>query len=120
MESLELVITLALLRGSRERISDKEHWCQNTLAKDNEEEAIKPESYKARKWCALGSLQKSRADSQISWDIAVEAEGRLDHKAGRVGSWAISKINDCFGHSAVLKCYDEAIKDLELQLSGGK
>ena len=118
------ITVIELLQQSRAVIANPAHWCQNLDAKTADDEWADSTSKTAAKWCAAGILQKVIAEGSRPWwredylTVLDQAETLLDSVAGRLYNGVIVEVNDHDGHEAVLRCYDEAIK--EASASQGK
>jgi len=63
-------------------------WCQNTLARDADGNAIKPISERVVAWCAIGAVDATR----MPWDTA--AKMGLRRLEAAIGGKPINDFND--------------------------
>lgn len=102
-----------ILRETRDRITDEEHWCKGTLAQGVDEAVfyttLDPE---ATKFCVLGSLAVTLREN-----LRFPTEGGprftqvrhfLDLNNSR--GWTSWRVNDLLGHEAVMDMLDKCIK----------
>jgi len=92
------VTVLEVLKAARARIENPENWCQH--------EMFGP----GGSCCAIGAVYN------VAWDARARdcARKRMDAASCRLfdGRRAV-RVNDTFGHAAVLRIFDAAIADEE-------
>jgi hypothetical protein len=109
--------TATILRLARARIADPRHWCQQHLAVNALGMALSPNADSAVRWCAAGAVARV-ADWGGAWDYAgprLGAAFRALHTAAKAlyGVSEFVTVNDFYGHEAMLRVYDHAIKTEE-------
>jgi len=103
-----------LLEAVRYLLSDKQHWCQGTLAKTESGASVPPVSDKARSWCLVGALHKKSSDLGTDGREYTKAIKALEREMLQlVGPYAsLMGFNDNNTHENVLRLLDRAIKKL--------
>ena len=98
-----------LLINARKLIENKENWIRGLLAADVNNIPVKPENYKACKFCALGALGRVCPTNFEIQSKAIDILSNVARKLYKTES--ITCVNDSLGHQAVLNLFDEAIKN---------
>ena len=103
-----------ILRAARARIADPKNWTQNTFAKDADgveltSYDLSGDEYSAVCWCAYGAIY---AESSEPFSDA----GHFLRRAAReLFNSTVIRVNDYFGHDAVMRLYDAAIAAAEAE-----
>jgi hypothetical protein len=100
-------LRLQIIERARALIEDKERWCRNYLALDENGVVVFPTNVRTVRRCALGALIAAAFELTRDDDTA----DRLAYQALRphCGSSTLIRINDAKGHAAVLVLLDELI-----------
>ena len=109
-----LMTTLEALRAARRLITDPEHWCQESSAREADGTNCSVHHPGARSFCAAGALWKVTGTYLGSEDderIVDAAAMRLHAATGWSTNTKIVEFNDhvTTDHAAVLAVYDKAI-----------
>jgi len=100
-----------LLENARARIADRRAWTRETLARDVMGRECSPgNKATAVRWCATGSLSRSRVELEATQDTYLLASHKLEGFAERSYQTNVSTVNDQCGHAATLRMFDDAIK----------
>jgi hypothetical protein len=98
------------LQEARDLITDKKNWCINTFSKQDGCN---------KQFCARGAVMYVLGAKYLSWDFALKSEEfqKIDKLLNEVvrdnyarANFCIADLNNNFGHEAVMKCFDAAIK----------
>ena len=93
-----------ILKEAKALISDKANWCQDTFSKQDADGHTQ--------YCAYGAFCTTADDSAYSQ----KAYRFLNDAAATMYNFASAvRVNDQYGHEAVMKMYDEAIRMAESQ-----
>jgi hypothetical protein len=95
----------ALINRAREIIQDPACWTQSVAARDQSQRAINPRSNDAKKFCALGALNKAAHEQGLSDRWLVELFNVLTLSQ-------VIRANDSQGHSGVLALLDQLEKEM--------
>jgi hypothetical protein len=101
------LLQLQIIERARALIEDKDHWCRNHIALDENGVSVFPTSLSAAKRCGLGAL--IAAAYELTGDH--DAADRLAYDALRphYGSSTLIHINDMRGHASVVALFDKVI-----------
>lgn len=95
----------ALIRRAREIIQDPACWTQSAAARDQLQRAISPRSNDAKKYCAIGALDKAAQERGLSDRWLVELFSVLTLSQ-------VIRVNDSQDHSAILALLDQLEKEM--------
>lgn len=111
---------LEILIAAKAKIENINNWCRIVYATDNKGQSIHYRQPSACKFCARGAIGSVSPLPIISpTDCKLHPD---EHKAIRIinevsfdnyGLISIIAVNEDIGHSAVMNCFDKAIKILE-------
>lgn len=102
---------LELLQQARTLIEHPEHWTRDTLARDAYGAWTGCRDRGAAAWCAVGAVYNVCGGAHRP--AADRLCATLDDVARRYFGWTgVSSLNDFLGHSAALKAYDIAIREM--------
>ena len=90
-----------IIEGARFLVANKATWTQRTNARDSDGYSTDSNNPNARRWCALGALEKVANPSGYEAGLASEAAWQL---SGNIG---LAAINDHDGREAVLTLFDD-------------
>lgn len=95
----------------RERLSDPSHWCQGSMALDEHDNPIDPQSKEACRWCLLGAIHAETSDNVMINDINNILVRKYTEKFKR-HYFIITAANDVptTTHQDILTLLDEEIK----------
>lgn len=99
---------VAVLRQARELIANPANWCQGETARDAEGWSAHPEDGRARRWDAIGAVERvAGRGSKVCGDalnlLYDVVPGGVSTERG------VASVNDDDGHAAVLDLFDSAI-----------
>jgi hypothetical protein len=102
--------TVDILRAARHRIENPRRWCQGAFAARGSR-PVKPASKRATRWCAIGAVHAELGTDPGTWpSVPSPALGALWDAAMALYSEGAWGVNDCRGHDAILRVFDEAIR----------
>jgi hypothetical protein len=99
--------TIAVLNRARVLIADERHWCRGAFARSRAHIPVRPYSFFARRFCAIGALKRAACELLLPTQNAYLA---LEWQAGRrVEGWNDDPKRT---HTEVLALFDAAIDAL--------
>ena len=110
--------TVNLLRDTQQLIEDKRNWTTGAFARNPAGNSVGTTQADASCWCAIGALQATAYKNKYSRSVHQKAMMVLDQIARRMtdadydSAGSVEKINDNYGHGAVMRLYDQAIESL--------
>lgn len=96
-----------ILKAARARIADPLHWTTKHLARNETGRVVGVNDKRAVCWCAYGALGIEGSD------LASPEANALRGAAVQLHGTTVARVNDEFGHTAVLAMYDAAIASAE-------
>ncbi len=108
-----------VLIEAKQLISDPSKWCQNSLARDENEVSLSNGfDSRACRWCAYGAVDKVLGGYGMKYtDDFTRITDLLDESAKDFGFDSAPALNDSRGHEYVIRMYDKAIHDATLEVS---
>ena len=105
------MIAKEILIAARAKITNKENWTKGNYARTKSGDVCPSRASYAYSFCALGALNSlwCQGEHYLAEVTLIKAAKKLYPNFR-----GIVEVNDKLGHDDVLKCYDLAIKMLEL------
>ena len=102
--------TAKILTQARDLISNPLRYTTKELARDWDGYVVDPRDEEACAWCAQGAIYK----------VTAYGEGRaafvkLHRKSRCLFAMSVSEVNDRLGHSAIMRLFDHAIRDVRAE-----
>lgn len=97
-----------IVRRARNLISDPEHWCQGSWAKDKNGSNLRFCDDDAVSFCAAGALGRAGSEAGCDTFLPHEIYDTLDRVIGRGGS--LTAFNDDHTHAEVIALFDQTIE----------
>lgn len=101
-----------VLLKAKELIGDRKRWTTGCEARAGNGRSVDFASPKARRFCAMGALQKCAMEMVGDEDVALRMASDICDRLSASfieGGEEIWVVNDCVGREAVLEIFDKAI-----------
>lgn len=95
-----------ILIRARKRISNRENWAQNAIAKDKNEKEVEAKSSEAVSWSIYGAICIESAVEDTK-EVLFFLEKFLVKNGKRI---PLYKFNNSFSHEEVIKLFNKAIE----------
>lgn len=106
---------LDILKLARDKIADKDHWCQDWFALDMFGNDISPSDITADRYCAVGAIHSARHELGATEEDSILASGYLHQSCKKLFNLPANSVNDLdtLGHDAIMEAYNRTIAMLE-------